>query len=55
MEIETAGKIAQRELKIYAAKLALDLAEQRIRGRLDPATEAGLIDDFVQDLEASRN
>ncbi|HVN27173.1 MAG TPA: ATP synthase F0 subunit B, partial [Candidatus Binataceae bacterium] len=33
-EIETAGKIARRELQAYAAKLSLDLAAQRIRQRL---------------------
>jgi F0F1-type ATP synthase membrane subunit b/b' len=55
VEIETAAKNARRELKTYAAKLSLDLAEQRIRTRLDQSTEAGLIDDFVKDLEASRN
>jgi F-type H+-transporting ATPase subunit b len=56
-EIESAGKVARRELKTYAAQLALELAEQRIRGRLDPATEAGLIDRFVGDLkrQGSRN
>jgi F0F1-type ATP synthase membrane subunit b/b' len=55
VEIETAAKNARRELKIFAAKLSLDLAEQRIRTRLDASTEAGLIEDFVKDLEASRN
>lgn len=55
LEIETAAKTARRELKIFAARLALDLAEQRIRTRLDAPAEAGLIEDFVQDLEASRN
>jgi F-type H+-transporting ATPase subunit b len=49
-EIESAGKSAQRELKEYAAGLALDLAEQRIRARLDSSTEAALIDGFVSDL-----
>jgi F-type H+-transporting ATPase subunit b len=51
-EIETAGKNAQRDLKAYAAKLSLDMAEQRIRTRLDTATENGLVDDFVKDLQA---
>lgn len=55
LEMETAAKTVRRELKTFAAKLALDLAEQRIRTRLDAPTEAGLIEDFVQDLEASRN
>lgn len=50
-EIESAGNLATRELREYAAKLALDLAEQRIRTRLDANTEAGLIDDFTQDLQ----
>ena len=42
---------ATRELREYAAKLALDLAEQRIRTRLDAGTEAGLVDDFTKDLQ----
>ena len=50
-EIEMSGKIARRELKSYAAKLSLDLAEQRVRERLDPKTEQGLVDAFIQDLE----
>jgi F0F1-type ATP synthase membrane subunit b/b' len=50
LEIESAGKWAQRELRAYAATLAVDLAEQRIRTRLDAGTEAALIDDFVKDL-----
>jgi F-type H+-transporting ATPase subunit b len=53
-EIESAGTLATRELHAYAAKLSLDLAEQRIRTRLDAATEAGLVDDFTKDL-GSRN
>jgi len=57
LEIETAGKNAQRELQTYAAKLALELAEQRIRTRLDSSASDGLVDDFVHDLrtEESRN
>ena len=54
-EIEMATKVARRELQAYAASLALDLAEQRVRGRLDGPTDAALIDDFVKDLEASKN
>jgi F-type H+-transporting ATPase subunit b len=56
-EIESAGNLATRELSAYAAKLALDLAEQRIRTRLDASTEAGLVDDFTKDLQqqGSRN
>lgn len=50
-EIEISGKIARRELKNYAAKLSLDLAEQRVRERLTPKTEQELVDAFIQDLE----
>jgi F-type H+-transporting ATPase subunit b len=50
-EIESAGKAARRDLKKYAAELALDLAEQRIRTRLDAAIESGLVDDFLKELE----
>jgi F-type H+-transporting ATPase subunit b len=54
-EIESAGKLAQRELKEYAAGLALDLAEQRIRARMDASSEAALIDGFVNDLGRERS
>ena len=50
-DIEMTGKLARRELKSFAAKLSLDLAEQRVRERLDTATEQGLVDAFIQDLE----
>jgi F-type H+-transporting ATPase subunit b len=50
-EIESAGKTARRELRAYAADLALDLAAQRVRSRLDASTEAGLVDRFVGDLK----
>jgi F-type H+-transporting ATPase subunit b len=57
VEIDSAGKTARRELRAYAADLALDLAEQRIRARLDRETEAALVDNFVSDLkqQESRN
>lgn len=50
-EIEAAGKTARRELKTYTAQLALDLAEQRVRTRLDASTEQALVDGFIHDLE----
>ena len=55
MEIESAGKTASRELKNYAANLALDLAGQRIRARVDAGIEAGLVDNFVSDLRAQES
>jgi len=50
-EIEAAGKAARRELKDYAAKLALDLAGERVRARLNAGTETALVDGFIQDLQ----
>jgi F-type H+-transporting ATPase subunit b len=50
-EIESAGKTASRELRAYAANLALDLAGQRIQGRLNASIEADIVDRFVSDLK----
>jgi F0F1-type ATP synthase membrane subunit b/b' len=50
-EIENAGKVARASLKQYAADLSVDLAAQRIQGRLDSNTEAGLVDNFLADLK----
>jgi F-type H+-transporting ATPase subunit b len=50
-DIEASGKTARRELKSYAAKLALDLAEQRVRARLDAPAEKSLVDGFIHSLE----
>lgn len=57
VEKESAGKAARREVRLYAANLALDLATQRIRARLDANTEALLVDNFIGDLrrEESKN
>ena len=57
LEIESAGKAARRELRTFAAGLALDLAEQRVKARLDANIETALVDGFVQDLrnQGSKN
>ncbi len=57
MEIESAGKIARRELKQYSSELALKLAEDRLRAKLDGAADAALVDGFVADLgrQGSKN
>jgi F-type H+-transporting ATPase subunit b len=57
LEIESAGKTARRQLREYAADLALELAEKRVRARLDGATEAALVENFVNDLarQGSKN
>jgi F-type H+-transporting ATPase subunit b len=51
VEIESAGKAARRELRVYAADLALKLAEERIRTRLTADTESALVNNFVADLK----
>ena len=51
VEIESVGKTARRQLKEYAAELALGLAEERLRSRIDGAAESTLVDDFMRDLE----
>jgi F-type H+-transporting ATPase subunit b len=50
-EIGDAGKDAQIELKFYASGLAIDLAAQKIRARMTPATEDRLVRGFVRDLK----
>jgi F-type H+-transporting ATPase subunit b len=50
-DLDAAGKNARRELKAYAATLALQLAEQRVRARLNTDTESALVDGFVRDLQ----
>ena len=51
VELESVGKTARRQLKEYAGELAMGLAEERLRARIDGATESALVDDFVRDLE----
>jgi F-type H+-transporting ATPase subunit b len=50
IEIVSIGKHAQIELRQYAAGLAMDLAEQKIRDRMSPATQATLLDNFAGDI-----
>lgn len=52
-EIESATKAARQELKIFSAQLAVDLAEQRIRGRV-AGGEAALVDKFIRNLETTK-
>ncbi|MEO8097812.1 MAG: ATP synthase F0 subunit B [Acidobacteriota bacterium] len=55
VEIESAGKLARRELRQYSAELALKLAEERVRAKLDASSEAALVDGFVADLGRQRS
>jgi F-type H+-transporting ATPase subunit b len=50
LEIESAGKIARRELREYTVELALKMAEDRLKAKLDGASEAALVDGFVAEL-----
>jgi F-type H+-transporting ATPase subunit b len=52
-EIVAAGKAARLELKRYAAQLAVDLAEQKIRRQMTPDVQAVLIEGFTRDLPQS--
>ena len=49
-EIELMTRGAKAELRKYAGALALDLAQQRIRSRMTPATQENLVDGFLHDL-----
>lgn len=50
-EIVSAGKAARTELKRYSAGLAIGLAGQRLRDRMNPETQQALVRGFVRDLE----
>ena len=52
-EIETAGKSERVALQHYVAQLALDLAETKVRARMNPSTEDALVQAFVHGLGAS--
>jgi F-type H+-transporting ATPase subunit b len=53
MEIESAGKMARIELQRFAAKLAVDLAEQKIRARMTPDAQSALLAGFLADFRQS--
>jgi F-type H+-transporting ATPase subunit b len=49
-EMETAAKAARLELQAHAAKLALSLAEQKLRTEMNPETQHRLTGGFVESL-----
>jgi len=53
MEIDAAGKTAKLELQRHTAKLAVELAEQKIRARMTPEVQSSLIQGFVADFRKS--
>ena len=50
-EIVSAGKAARMELKRYAAELAVELAEQKVRARMTPDAQDELVQGFVRNLK----
>ena len=50
-EIESSARTAQRDLKAYAAELAVSLAEKKIH--VDPATDEQLVRNFSRELGAT--
>lgn len=50
-EISDAGKTAQKELRRYAAGLAVDLAARKISSRMTPAAQERLVRGFVRELK----
>jgi len=51
-EIAAAQKAARLDLQRYAAQLAVELAEQRIRTRMDPDAESRLVETFVRGVDS---
>ncbi len=51
-EIESMAKHATHELKVYSAKLAIEMAEGRIRGAMSSGVQERLVEQFVRDLDA---
>ncbi|MGB6946835.1 MAG: ATP synthase F0 subunit B [Bryobacteraceae bacterium] len=49
-EIDLMTRGAKAEIRKYAAELAIGLAEQRIRTRMNPATQENLVSGFLHDL-----
>ena len=49
-EIETAGKSERVALQRFAAQLALELAETKVRARMSSSTEDALVQAFVRGL-----
>ena len=49
-EIDLMTRGAKAEIRKYAAELAIGLAEQRIRTRMNPWTQENLVSGFLHDL-----
>jgi len=49
-EIESAGKMARIEVQRAAAKMAIELAENKVRARMSPEIQTALLQGFLADL-----
>jgi F-type H+-transporting ATPase subunit b len=49
-EIESAGKLARMEVQRAAAKMAIELAEEKVRARMSPEIQAALLQSFLREL-----
>lgn len=49
-EIESAGKMARLDVQRAAAKMAIGLAETKIRARMSPEIQSALLQGFLSDL-----
>ena len=54
-EIEGLQRSAQMELKAHVARLAVDLAEERLRRDLEPSQNQRIISRFVRSLKETRS
>jgi F-type H+-transporting ATPase subunit b len=50
-QIESIGRDAREQLRSHAAKLAIDMAEQRLRERIDAGAQQRLVDGFVHSID----
>lgn len=53
-EIDSMSKAARESLRAWAAQLAVDLAEERIRTRMDDPAQSRLLDNFTRQLATTR-
>ncbi|MDP9169486.1 MAG: ATP synthase F0 subunit B [Acidobacteriota bacterium] len=49
-DIESAGKLALLEVKREAARLAINLAERKVRARMSPDIQAALFQNFIGEM-----
>lgn len=49
-EVESAGKQARLEVQRAAAKMAIELAETKVRARMSPEIQSALLQGFLNDL-----